>query len=211
MRWLQGLLGGLGLLTLLLAALVAFGAASGPVPVADLVARLGNDYFLVAGLGVAVLLATGPVLVSGRSGRVTATKMPTPEAPRVLPTPGDALDEAIADPRTMLPFVGRRTRQAARERLRVAAVATLARRAGGRERADRLVATGEWTTDPVAGAFLAEGVRPASSTAARLRALATGTTPLQLRVDRTVTAIEQVRLGPPRGREEAADGGRRRH
>lgn len=76
-----------------------------------------------------------------------------------------------------------------RERLRAAAVATVARRAGvDRETAAERVASGEWTTDSVAAAFLSESTR--APLQLRLRERLSTTPRVVLRARRTAAVLE---------------------
>ncbi|MFB6165575.1 MAG: hypothetical protein ABEJ31_10490 [Haloarculaceae archaeon] len=134
------------------------------------VAALGNDYYLVAGIGAVALLVAVPVLLSGRAGNLDRTEMPDPERPIVASVDGREFDRTVHGWRFRLPLVGRPARERVRTRLRSAAVETVAAADGcRRSEAERRVADGEWTANPAAGAFLAAD-RPMTPASVRLRA-----------------------------------------
>lgn len=135
-------------------------AAEEVLPVDGLVGLLGNDYLLVAAVAVAVAGVAVAAVASGREANQARGDLPGPEAATTAPTAGDGLDDALADPTLAVPLVGR-SREAVRDRLREAAVATVRRRRNcSEEAARRRVETGAWTDDPVAASFLAEGATP---------------------------------------------------
>lgn len=163
----------------LLAALVP--AVERALPVAAAIAVLGSDYVLLAVVGaVAVGIAT--LLLVGHSigGRDEADP-PAVEGVESAPPPGRAVDRATDG------LLGPAAPGGVRRRLRAAAVEAVARGDGcSRSEAERRVAGGRWTDDPVVADFLAgtggSGVRDG------LRSLLRGDD----RVERTVAAIERT-------------------
>lgn len=125
------------------------------LPTGALVGLAGNDYFLVAAFGVLACLAGLSRLVAGRASTMDQAAMPEPERPPSVPTAGDGFDDRTGSLRFVLPVVGAADREAVRERVRSAAVATIRRtercdRETARERVER----GAWTDDRDAAAFL---------------------------------------------------------
>lgn len=192
-----------GLLVLGLAVALARGDFDGLLPVDRGVSLAGNDYFLVAGIAVLTLPMVVLVVVSGRPGRLQLTRMPDPEEPVTLPTPGDAFDQRTARP--ALPVLSNGRRHDVRERLRAAAVDVVARTdACSRSEAERRVDRGRWTSDPVAAGFVARSVASTPSTLGELRAVLGGETALRRRARRTVDGIVDCQ----RPRRSVTDGGR---
>ncbi|MFB6164435.1 MAG: hypothetical protein ABEJ31_04695 [Haloarculaceae archaeon] len=124
--------------------------------VGPLVETVGHDYFLVAAVGTVALV--GGLAVAGARTLDGFEQATPPDAESVPSGPplGAEIDDVLeSDLRPHEHVLGRR-RRAVRGRLRRAAIATVARtercpRATARER----VATGRWTDDEVAAAFLA--------------------------------------------------------
>ncbi len=196
-------LGGVGLV-LVAAVVLAEGALAGLVVLDPLVAAAGNDFFFAVGLGLVVLLLA--IATLGRSGSVDQTETPDVEESVSMPVPGDDLDETVDRWRLSLPLVGSATRERVRERLRAAAVETLTRSSSvGQAEAERLVATGEWTDDPVAAGFLARngavggdrsgGREVTGPSPGWLASLGRLEPPLAIRTRRTVDAIAAVAAG----------------
>lgn len=152
----------------LLAALLG-GAALGvavatevTLPVETLVDRFGSDYdyLVVAAVAGFFGLLSLPVLASGRAANLDQTETPDPERPATAPSAGRRLEERRTSLAVALPLVGRARRVRLRDRLRRTAVGALVRTTGcGRETARARVEQGDWSDDPVASTFLAEGRR----------------------------------------------------
>lgn len=158
------------------------------LPVDAAVSALGNDYFLVAGVG-AVALALGlAVYASGRTSNIDQTEMPAPERPTSAPTPGSGFDAGRRRWALAVPVYGASRRRRLRGRLRTAAVETV-RHADNCDRAtaEARVDRGEWTDDDVAAAFLAEGRRVPLG--ARLRSVLRGRPPVGYAARRTAEAV----------------------
>lgn len=157
--------------TLLGGVLLAGDRVASALRVGDLVGLFGNDYLLVAALGgVSLLLAA---VVAERGDTVVQSEMPDPEDGVSVPTPGDGLTATLDGWRIAVPLLSRGTRASVRDRLRESAVEAVVRTEGCTEREAReRVASGRWTDDPDAAAFLARGRGP--SLGAYRRALAGG-------------------------------------
>jgi uncharacterized protein (DUF58 family) len=145
--------------------------------------------------GLALLQAVRVVARRRRTERDEATT-PDPERPYAAPTPGDRLADVT---KTFLPPGGSRyDRPQIREGLRNAAAAVLTRYGGYTEaEAERAVATGTWTEDREAAAFLGGDGAPTPALATRLRSLVQpGATGRGIR--HTVDAIASVAGIEPR-------------
>jgi len=187
-RWVRPTVGALGALVMVVALVTAGEFAVGLI--STLERAVDNTYLLVMGLGsVAVVLATAALLMSRDSVRVR--QMPEVERPTPAPAPGEPLEARLDSWRTSLPVVGRSARQAVRERLRSAAIRTVAAERGVTEgEAAVAVSDGSWTDDPVAAAFLSAESDP-GALGTGLRALANGETPVRYRARRTIDAIAE--------------------
>ncbi|MBX0324297.1 hypothetical protein EGH21_14805 [Halomicroarcula sp. F13] len=184
--WARILLGGVGFLVMVGAFVTAGDLAAGVV--SSLRAGVENDYLLVMAFGgVAVALASLVFLTSSDS--VEVREMPAVEGPTPAPEPGERFDERLDGWRTVVPVVGRDVRETVRDRLRKAAIRTVAAERGWPEaKASSAVADGSWTDDPVAARFLATG-GSRDTVGTGLRALAHGETPVRYRARRTMAAI----------------------
>jgi hypothetical protein len=195
------LFGALG--TLLVAAVVATGGRlPEPLSVAPLVALLENDYFFLAALGGAVLVIA--VVVLKRGAGVAAARMPEAEETVSVPAPGDEFDDRIGRWRYAVPFAGRQSRRAVRERLRADAVEALERTRGyGTEEARRRVREGRWTDEERAAAFLAAD---ADAGGGWLDAALRGDPAFAARARRTVDEITALADAAPDADGAEADG-----
>lgn len=185
----------LGIAFVGLAALVVAVMFSSTPLVADLLdvvlALLGNDYFLAVALGAVTVLMALVVYGLGHGSLHQAT-MPDAERPVTGPPAGSAFDAEIDTWRFDVPYLGRHRREAARDRLRTAAIsATVAARNSRRSAAVDAVDTGQWTEDDVAAAYLASSGR-GSTAADWVSALRHGTGAETFRVRRTIEAIASV-------------------
>lgn len=179
----------------LLALLVAVTSAASPAPLAGaidaLVELAGYDWVVPAVLGVLALLVGLAVFVSGRGSTMRQAEMPTVERPVPVPAAGAPFDETIGGWRFATRLFGGRTAADVRERLRSAAIATIAAQEGcSRREARQRVEAGTWTDDDQAAAFLAGGYTPLGTW---LVALANGETGPEYRARRTVAAIVELR------------------
>lgn len=182
---------------LLGAATVAVGAAflflpslsESVVIVERLVATVGNDYYLVAGIaGVAVFL--GLIFAyQGRAGTVQQAETPDAEGAQSVPAPGDDFDELVSEAR------GWRSGDAKdeiRERVREAAVDVIASsRNCSRYEAENRVESGGWTADRYASSFLGGSDAAKLPLLTRLQ-VAYGGSPFETAVERTVNEVYAV-------------------
>lgn len=132
------------------------------LPVEALVDRFGSDYDYLVVVAVAALfgLLSLPVLESGRAANLDQTETPDPERPATAPPAGRRLEERRTSLAVALPVVGRVRRARLQDRLRRMTVGALTRSAPcGRKTARERVERGDWSDDPVASTFLAEGRR----------------------------------------------------
>lgn len=181
------LLGTLGVVVLGVGVTVA---GDGPLAatIDGVVAALGSDYRLLAAIAAVGVIAAAAMLFSGRTGNLKQRSMPDPEGSVSAPTPGDGFDERVSGLRFALPLVGRSHRQRVRDRLRTAAIeAVRYSDQCSHAVAERRVATGAWTDDPAAVAFLARG--SSGSLTAHATALADGETLEHRRARRAVDEI----------------------
>jgi hypothetical protein len=114
------------------------------------------------------------------------TDLGEPERRYRPPTPGDDFDRRTNVSRLPVSSL-RRTRT----RLREAAVASMVAQGVDPDEADGRIERGEWTDDPVAASFLQVGSTPVPLRD-RLRALVDGRPIEQVRVGRTVAAIDAL-------------------
>lgn len=180
----------------LLAFLAAFTLVDGTAEAlaATLRATFGNDYLLAAGLGGCALLFAAATFASSAGAGDRAT-MPEVERPTPVPTPGAAFDRRLVGWHGLVPVVTPAAREATIRRLRRSAVRTIVTAEGCRtEEAERRVADGSWTNDPVAAGLLERGAGP-PPLAKRVGALRRGETWLAYAADRTVDAIVSRRDG----------------
>lgn len=159
------------------AAIVFVPGAAGLLPVGALIAALGNDYFVVAAVGVVAVGFAVIVALGSAFAGVDEAAVPAVESVESAPHPGQAVDGSASG------AAGFDSSGSERERLREAAVKTLLRTEHrSRSDAERTIADGSWTDDDVAADYLAsdggglfrsggrddEGVRRAASAIARL-------------------------------------------
>lgn len=133
---------------------------------ASLVALVGNDYVLAAGVASVALLVVVAVLVLRGVDGVDRTTPPEPETVQNAAHPGVEFDRAV-EGASWNPVGRDEKREAVRERVRDAAVRSVMHRDGvARERAAARVDAGDWTDDDAAAAFLGGAER--TSVTARL-------------------------------------------
>lgn len=139
---------------------------------------------------VAGLVAIVRLPATGDDGDLQSQATDPTTAPE-LPAIGDSFDTALDQVSTLSATRLRRSEGPAylRDRLRAAAVATVAREEGiGRDSAAELVDRGAWTDDPAAAAFLGEDVTAPLGLRVR-EALSTTPRAVQ-RARRTAVALE---------------------
>lgn len=183
-------LGILGILIFLLGVLTVVAPSAAAVPLRALVAAAGNDYVLVAILGIpALLLGLLVIAVRGKTGLDQASP-PPPEQVYPVARHGEPIDEFLSD--GGLGDVAETDHyERMQTRLRSIAVTAVMRadnctKATAQER----VETGTWTDEKAAASFLAEAETPGLG--ARLKAALTGSSPY--RQAARVTAAEIARL-----------------
>ena len=145
---------GLAALVVGAAAIVDPGVAA-LVPVGAALAVAGNDYLLVVPLAaVGVVACVGTAAIVATRG-VTEATPPAPEGVPVGEQPGASLDRLLAGRRGVTARLDASTRRQVHDRLRDAAVETVARVEGCSTAAAReRVADGSWTDDETATSFL---------------------------------------------------------
>lgn len=189
-RWLRLTLGLLGGLVFLFGVLTVVAPSAAAVPLRALVAAVGNDYVLVAILGIpAILLGLLVIAVRGKTGLDQATP-PPPEQVYPVTRHGQPLDDFLADG-GLGAVTGTDSHEAMQNRLKEIAITAVMRsdnctKATARER----VESGAWTDEKAAASFLAEAETPGLG--ARLKAALTGSSPY--RQAARVTAAEIARL-----------------
>ncbi len=168
------------------------------VPIDALIAVLGSDYFVVATVGLAaVALGIGILLLQAVSGIDEAT-LPVVETIESAPHPGHVLDASMHRVTTEFTADDRRAR------LRETAIRTLVRcDRYTRSEAEQLVASGDWTDDQIAAAFLAGDAdtmpdRFRAAIAEDERVLRTANAIQRLDPSQTTTGIQSIDLA---GRE----------
>ena len=162
----------LGAVTLLL---VSIPELATWIPISEIVDELGGDYVFVAIFGgLAVLFFLVAVAWRGVNGLEQAVP-PTPEEVQSAPLFGADFDETTQGP------VGLRERlfsdrpDRVRERVRKAAIRAEIEAGGyARPEAERRVASGTWTSDPEAAAFLSDDAGPTPPLSARVLAAVHG-------------------------------------
>jgi len=158
---------------------------------------LGLGRVVVSVVGGLALLQAVRVVRSRRGEPLDEATMPDPERPVETPSPGAAFETALAGllGADRIYYHPKRIR----EGLRAAAVDVLVAYGGDDESTAReRLATGRWTDDAYAAAFLAGEPPPAPSLRDRLRAAAGRESTLQRSVRRTVDAIAAVAGVEPR-------------
>ncbi|MFB6140627.1 MAG: DUF58 domain-containing protein [Halosimplex sp.] len=151
-------------------------------------AAFSLDRIVVSVIGALALVQALRVVRSRRHGALDEAATPDPELPVATPPPGDELEtvlEAFLDSRR--PYY-HRTRL--REGLHSAAVAVLTQYGGYSEsEAEEAVATGTWTDDGHAAAFLDSETGPTRSVRTRIRDVVSRESSVQRGIRHTVDAI----------------------
>ncbi|WP_440991888.1 DUF7269 family protein [Haloarchaeobius baliensis] len=163
---------GLGLVGIAAVAgfLLTDGSIATLLPVDAAVGLLGNDYLVVAAVAAVGFALALLLVLSGRPGNVDEVTTPDPERAVSLPVPGDDFDAAMGSRIALVPLVGGTDRSGMRDRLRADVVHWLMRSENySRTEAELQVATGNWTDDPDAALFLADGGSRTDRASAMLR------------------------------------------
>lgn len=179
---------GLGVLGLAASILVS-PTIEARIPTATAVARLGNDYLLLAPLaGFALLAMLGVLLVRTATGVTEATP---PEVEGVTPeAPGQEFDAALE---SLPPIEVTDRHQRIHDRLRMAAIAAVAESYNcSRDAAREQLACREWTDDSDAAAFLADETLDTPPVIHRLESRLRGDDWFDQRVRSAVAALEAV-------------------
>jgi hypothetical protein len=157
------------------------------IPIAAIIAILGNDYVLVASLsGTAIFIVLAVLVARGVTG-INQTAPPDPEEIHNVPCFGEEFDEFVSGG-GLRAFVGSEHHQEVRSRLRNAALATVMRESNcTRSEAIERIENGTWTNDTDAAAFLAGAGEPGLT--ARVMAALRGESPVQEAARRTATEI----------------------
>lgn len=157
------------------------------VPVGAAVDALGNDYLFVAALGALAVGLVGTVLSLRAATGLDQATPPAAEGVPSGPRPGEAFDRVVRDGPGLRALLAGDERRRARDRLHEAAVRTEMRASNcTRETARERVATGEWTEDPAAAAFLGDEATPLRS---RLAEALRGNATFRHRARRTADAV----------------------
>lgn len=177
----------LGAVTLLV---VSIPELAGWIPITDIVDELGGDYVFVAIFGgLAVLFLIVAIAWRGVSGLEQAVP-PTPEEVQSAPLFGADFDEITQGPVSLRERLFSDRPDRVRERVRNAAIrAEMAADGCSRSQAERRVASGTWTTDPEAAAFLSDDAGPSPPLSARLLAAAHGQAWYQRGARRAAAAV----------------------
>lgn len=183
------LAGGAVLFTLGVALTLAPGLAT-VLSVQALVEAVGSDYFLVAALGLLAALVALGVMVGRARGGFDQARPPTAESvPQGTPLGGD-VDRVVQGDVPVREYLVGDVRHRVHARLQRAAVGTVHRTERcPRSQAERQVRTGEWTDDPVAAAFLADGSGGVTSAVSRVADTVVGQARFRRQTERTVQAI----------------------
>lgn len=160
------------------------------IPIAPLLALLGNDYILMAIFGVTALLVVLAVLVVRGMTGINQTTPPDPEEVHSVPRLGEEFDEFVSAGGLHLVTESERHEEV-RSRLREAAIDTVMRASNcTRAEASTRVGQGTWTDDAAVARFLTEAGEPARS--ARIVAAIRGDSPFQRAARRTAAEITSL-------------------
>lgn len=162
------------------------------IPTGAAVARLGNDYLLVAVVAALALVAVLGVLLARTLTGVREATPPTVEG-TAPDAPGRDVDVALD---ALPPVRVTERHRRVHERVRAAAVETVAEvhrcsRSAARER----VESGEWTDDPDAAAFLVGEALDPPGVGRRVVLALRREHWFRRRTDATVTALETLEEG----------------
>lgn len=158
--------------------------------------RLGNDYLLVAVIGMAAFALTLVVIAARAVTGVNQLTPPNPEGIPSAPRLGDGFDQYVAGQVSLLAALRSDEPKRVRSRLRDAAVLAVMEHHGcSREAARRQVDAGEWTDDIEAAAYLGGPHGPSAPVAARLAAAVGGRRWRQRGASRAAQAIVTLAEG----------------
>lgn len=161
--------------------------------VATVVDVLGNDYIFVGIFGVLAFVIGLIVLAAGRSSKLHQAELPEPEEPVLAAAPGAEFDSLIGRWWIDVPYVGGRSRETVRTRVREATIHAIMRAEGcDRDRALAEIEQGTWTDDELAARFVNASEDGFGSVSVRVRALVTGETMFERKVGRTIDALSSL-------------------
>lgn len=160
----------------------------------DIGAVVGNEYLVVAPLGLAAISVTLGVLAKRSITGIDQAMPPDPERVPTAPIPGAVFDRLVGGGwRTAL--AAHRERERLHRRLREAAIRTVMRTERcQRETARRRIEAGTWTEDPAAATFLA-GDGGHLTGGSILAAAVNGESPLQRQARNAARAIDRTARG----------------
>lgn len=185
-----GILGGLIFLVGFLTVISPEAAAATEATLQALVVLLGNDYFVVAILGILALVLVLAVLVGRVQTGVDQTTPPPPEKVHPVPHFGEPIDAFIsaAGVRDLLDTDRHEDIQ---DRLHRIAVTTVMREANcTKAEAHDLIESGTWTDNETAASFLTAAETPDLVT--RLRAALGGRSPYKQAARETAAEIARL-------------------
>lgn len=178
---------------------------------------LGNDYIFIGIFGVLAFVIGLIALAAGRSSKLHQAELPEPEQPVLAAAPGAEFDSLIGRWWVDVPYLGGRTRETVRTRVREATIHAIMRAEGcDRDRALAAIEQGTWTDDELAARFVNGSEDGFGSTSVRVRAVATGETMFERKVGRTIDALaslstwtrSSVNAAGPNGNGAAVGNGR---
>lgn len=185
-----GILGGLIFLVGLLTAVSPRAAEATAATLTALVAILGNDYFVVAILGILALLLVGVVLLGRVKTGVDQTTPPPPEKVHPVPHFGEPIDAFISTA-GVRDLLDTERHEDVQDRLHEIAVTTVMREANCTQAEARdLIDSGAWTDNETAASFLTDTETPALAT--RLRAAIGGRSPYKQAAQETAGEIARL-------------------
>ena len=187
LRWAAVLVGLVALGVALLTAISP--SVERTIPIEELVAAVGNDYILVAILGIAAIAITVGVLLERAVTGIDENTLPLVER-ATSETPGSDVDSVITDS----PWVRVTDRQRRlHARLRKTAVDTLVVTRGHSRRVGReRVNSGRWSEDESVAAFLSSETLEPPSVPRRLLSRLSGNHWFRQRVEATVRELDAM-------------------
>lgn len=183
-------------------------AVGGAVPFETVVDLAGNDYFVIALVGVLALAGTVAIAARRAASGVDQATPPDPEHVQRAPPLGAAFDRRLEEPLELPSLLVGSPRSAVRERLREAATRTVSSAEGTtREAAERAVEAGQWTDDSTAAMFLRRRP-PTPPLEDRLHAALRGDTWFQHAARTTADAVaSEAGIEPEDGSDRPSVGG----
>lgn len=197
MRRTRVLLGAVGVVAFLLGAMTVLApGVAAIIPVDGLVAALGGPWVFVATFGVVAVAVVVAVLLARGVEGIDESTPPDPEEVYEVPHPGAGLDAFLEGGVGLRERIFGNRHERVRNRLGTAALTTLQRTGLSRDEARQALASGTWTDDDAAAAFLATGRVP--STRERLVAAVRGESAFQYGARRAADEIARLEGGDGR-------------